>query len=73
MRQWLSWVLTHQQNAEDLPKAHTTTGKAVTGDIVGATTAKEAIEGMRPQFEIQGTDETQAAIDCYTTFDGTRP
>ena len=31
----------------DLPKAHTTTGKAVTGDIVGATTAKEAIEGMR--------------------------
>jgi hypothetical protein len=47
----------------DLPKAHTTTGKAVTGDIVGATTAKEAIEGMRPQFEIQGR-ETQAAIDA---------
>jgi hypothetical protein len=47
----------------DLPKAHTTTGKAVTGDIVGATTAKEAIEGMRPQFEIQGR-ETQAAIEA---------
>ena len=47
----------------DLPKAHTTTGKAVTGDIAGATTAKEAIEGMRPQFEIQGR-ETQAAIDA---------
>ena len=47
----------------DIPKAHTTTGKAVTGDIVGATTAKEAIEGMRPQFEIQGR-ETQAAIDA---------
>lgn len=47
----------------DLPKAHTTKGKAVTGDIVGATTAKEAIEGMRPQFEIQGR-ETQAAIDA---------
>ena len=47
----------------DIPKAHTTTGKAVTGDIVGATTAKEAIEGMRPQFEIQGR-ETQAAIEA---------
>ncbi len=47
----------------DLPKAHTTTGKAVTGDIVGATTAKEAVEGMRPQFEIQGR-ETQAAIEA---------
>jgi hypothetical protein len=45
-----------------IPKAHTTKGKAVTGDIVGATTAQEAIEGMRPQFQIQGR-ETQAAID----------
>ena len=47
----------------DLPFAHTTKGKAVTGDISGATTAREAVEGMRPQFEIQGR-ETQAAIDA---------
>ena len=46
-----------------IPKAHTTKGRAVTGDIVGATTAQEAIEGMRPQFEIQGR-ETQAAIEA---------
>lgn len=46
-----------------IPKAHTTKGKAVTGDIIGATTAQEAIEGMKPQFEIQGR-ETQAAIDA---------
>ena len=46
-----------------LPKAHTTKGKLVTGDIAGATTAREAIEGMKPQFEIQGR-ETQAAIDA---------
>ena len=46
-----------------LPKAHITKGRAVTGDIVGATTAQEAIEGMRPQFQIQGR-ETQAAIEA---------
>lgn len=45
------------------PKAHITKGRAVTGDIVGATTAQEAIEGMRPQFKIQGR-ETQAAIEA---------
>lgn len=45
------------------PKAHITKGRAVTGDIVGATTAKEAFEGMRSQFEIQGR-ETQAAIEA---------
>jgi hypothetical protein len=46
-----------------LPKAHITKGRTVTGDIVGATTAQEAIEGMRPQFQIQGR-ETQAAIEA---------
>ena len=46
-----------------IPKAHVTKGRAVTGDIVGATTAQEAIEGMRPQFQIQGR-ETQAAIEA---------
>jgi hypothetical protein len=46
-----------------IPKAHITKGRAVTGDIPGATTAKEAFEGMRPQFQIQGR-ETQAAIDA---------
>jgi len=46
-----------------IPKAHTTKGRAVTGDIVGATTAQEAIEGMRSQFEIQGR-ETQAAVEA---------
>jgi hypothetical protein len=45
------------------PKAHITKGRAVTGDIPGATTAKEAFEGMRSQFEIQGR-ETQAAIEA---------
>jgi len=46
-----------------LPKAHITKGRTVTGDIVGATTAQEAIEGMRPQFQIQGR-ETQAAVEA---------
>lgn len=46
-----------------IPKAHITKGRAVTGDIPGATTAKEAFEGMRSQFEIQGR-ETQAAIEA---------
>jgi hypothetical protein len=46
-----------------LPKAHITKGRAVTGDVVGATTAQEAIEGMRPQFQIQGR-ETQAAVEA---------
>ena len=46
-----------------IPKAHITKGRAVTGDVVGATTAQEAIEGMRPQFEIQGR-ETQAAVEA---------
>jgi len=40
----------------DLPKAHTTVGKAVTGDIVGATTWQEAVEGMAPQMDIQRTE-----------------
>ena len=53
----------------DLPfKEHTTTGKAVTGDIVGATTAKEAIEGMRPQFEIQGGKHKQL-LKRHNRFD----
>lgn len=46
-----------------IPKAHITKGRAVTGDVVGATTAQEAIEGMRPQFQIQGR-ETQAAVEA---------
>lgn len=40
----------------DLPKAHTTVGKSVTGDIVGATTWREAVEGMAPQMDIQRTE-----------------
>lgn len=40
----------------DLPKAHTTTGTAVTGDIVGATTWQEAVEGIAPQMDIQRTE-----------------
>ena len=40
----------------DLPKAHTTVGTAVTGDIVGATTWREAVEGMAPQMDIQRTE-----------------
>ena len=39
-----------------LPKAHTTTGKLVTGDVVGATTWQEAVEGMAPQMDIQRTE-----------------
>ena len=39
-----------------LPKAHTTTGKLVTGDIPGATTWQEAVEGMAPQMDIQRTE-----------------
>lgn len=40
----------------DLPKAHTTVGKSVTGDILGATTWKEAVEGIAPQMDIQRTE-----------------
>jgi hypothetical protein len=39
-----------------LPKAHTTTGKLVTGDVPGATTWREAVEGMAPQMDIQRTE-----------------
>jgi hypothetical protein len=43
-----------------LPKAHTTTGKLVTGDVVGATTWQEAVEGMAPQMDIQRTEGLKA-------------
>lgn len=43
-----------------LPKAHTTTGKLVTGDIPGATTWQEAVEGMAPQMDIQRTEGLKA-------------
>jgi len=39
-----------------LPKAHTTVGKLVTGDVPGATTWREAVEGMAPQMDIQRTE-----------------
>jgi hypothetical protein len=43
-----------------LPKAHTTTGKLVTGDVPGATTWQEAVEGMAPQMDIQRTEGLKA-------------
>jgi|11_taG_2_1085331.scaffolds.fasta_scaffold31546_1 hypothetical protein len=62
----------------DLPKAHTTVGKAVTGDIVGATTWQEAVEGMAPQMDIQRTEglraikATQPLMDKLDTIAGSK-
>lgn len=44
----------------DIPKAHTTVGKFVTGDIPGATDWRSAFQGMAPQFNIQRTEGLRA-------------
>lgn len=44
----------------DLPKAHTTVGNLVTGDVPGATDWRSAFQGMASQFDIQRTEGLRA-------------
>ena len=58
--------LGYEGKAGDLPtiKAHQTasSSRLISGTVQGATTAREAVEGMRPQFQLQ-QQETMAALE----------